>query len=641
MSIVATKQAVEWGGKEPFRYGFLDLSGSGAGPFLPLVNLADSSGTPLDPATSEGQANAATLLGQIRDAVKAQRSETLWTDSSGSYFIRVDNGATLSWYTPTGAASAAPGAGIKPAGGSGGGAPAVDRSAFVANQAGAGFSNGDLVDHFLTADASTGAPLGNFWLNITQGTTIAAPAAAALSSPAPTLPSGAATDATLQAIKALLGKGQQNAAGSLPVVLSSDGPFTTNFGAPSDVAAANDAATSSFVGLFRRSLGYLGTLASTVSGGVLAVLTSPLEVSGALAAINDAVTVSAAGRNTAVFVVPAGSWSGALVVEGSANGAGDFADAIALSTIPYGGGAAQSTITAGGIYEVTATGLKTVRLRASTAITGGPITCTARTAIGNKSLRVGAPAANPLPVYDLSLGTVASVTLPGSAIQIGGVDSSGNFNPLFSQSNPGFTSLTGSLTITNAPNVYTCASAFNGTTASTGSNPAVANQVYPEGVVALAALPTLVTGTIYSGFQTLDGLRLTTPVPSSNPAFAPTRTTQPASSGYVAKATPGNLVFLQATDLVAAGTSASVWLIVYDATAVPSSGASLTAASIAYAKLMTAPSAANGAVLPAELPVGLVIGCTNGITILFSSTNPDIAAPVYTPVSCTSRAFWK
>lgn len=120
-----------------------------------------------------------------------------------------------------------------------------------------------------------------------------------------------------------------------------------------------------------------------------------VDNTGPLSAINDAVAVVANGMNTAIVRVPTGAWTGSIVLEGTADGT---TYDVALNVIPYGGGASQTTITAGGVYEVTITGLAGIRARASSAINSGPINVLVRAATGNKSMRVGAPDGNPMPV---------------------------------------------------------------------------------------------------------------------------------------------------------------------------------------------------------------------------------------------------
>lgn len=42
-------------------------------------------------------------------------SETLWTDTAAGFYVRVNTAGVITWATMAGAASAAPGAGAKPA----------------------------------------------------------------------------------------------------------------------------------------------------------------------------------------------------------------------------------------------------------------------------------------------------------------------------------------------------------------------------------------------------------------------------------------------------------------------------------------------------------------------------------------------
>lgn len=55
--------------------------------------------------------------------------------------------------------------------------------------------------------------------------------------------------------------GQKTSANSLSVTLSSDGPFATNFGLQADSAASSDTGTFSFLSLFKRNLQSLTTIA--------------------------------------------------------------------------------------------------------------------------------------------------------------------------------------------------------------------------------------------------------------------------------------------------------------------------------------------------------------------------------------------
>lgn len=212
-------------------------------------------------------------------------------------------------------------------------------------------------------------------------------------------------------------------------VSAADGAVAT-LGALADAPATADNGAFSVVALLKRSLGYLGSLAGAVSGG--AVRTAPqagvpaLDATGPLSAAGDAVAVSAAGLNTGIVMLPAApaGWSGTAVLEGTANGT--YADATPLNAIPYGGGAATAVLNAPGIYEVSVSGLKGIRLRATSAIAGGPVAALVRAANGNKSVRVGAPASNPLPTADINGAafataaalTAGTVATPGRSVGV-------------------------------------------------------------------------------------------------------------------------------------------------------------------------------------------------------------------------------
>lgn len=114
--------------------------------------------------------------------------ETLWTDDTDSFFVRVDNGTAISWTDVSGSASAAPGTGARPAAGA---SVTADKTPYVAIAGGTGYSINDLIDHYTIINPTTGAVLGNFWLNVTTGAKIAAPSGANIV----TFPTGTATSA--------------------------------------------------------------------------------------------------------------------------------------------------------------------------------------------------------------------------------------------------------------------------------------------------------------------------------------------------------------------------------------------------------------------------------------------------------------
>lgn len=86
------------------------------------------------------------------------------------------------------------------------------------------------------------------------------------------LPTGAATSAKQDTLNALLAKGQGTAAQSVSVVLSSDGPFATNFGVQADARAAWYTSVASHVSLLKLLVAAFvnaGSHVYTYSGGFL------------------------------------------------------------------------------------------------------------------------------------------------------------------------------------------------------------------------------------------------------------------------------------------------------------------------------------------------------------------------------------
>ncbi len=361
----------------------------------PLVILYEDGTAPLpaDAARESKQDAQSALLVAIRDALQAQRSETIWTDDGGARYVRIDKGGAISWTDISGNASAAPGAGARPDSDSG---TVVTHETYRATAAGTGYAANDLLDHVIVTDGDAGDLVSNFWINVLSGAKIGAPPAANITLLSP-LPDGAATAVNQAAVIAGLTS------------------VAAGIGAPGDAAPANDAAASGAIGLLRRALGYLSALAATVSAGALSAFTPPVEASGALSSSGDAVTVLCTGRNTVMVSLPNGSWTGSAVIEGT--GVGDYSDAVALTALPFGGPGA-ATITGPGVYEATVTGLKAVRVRATSAITGGPITALVRSAIGNRSVRVRTPATDPLPVTG-NLTTSAAVATTDAPYTIG------------------------------------------------------------------------------------------------------------------------------------------------------------------------------------------------------------------------------
>ena len=151
----------------------------------------------LDPATGAAfpptgnSATGATYVQILSGSGASVLSESLWTDDTGAFFVRLDNGTSITWNTVSGGASSAPGTGARPAAGT---SAIVDRSSYQALNTGTGYTAGDLVEHVITTDPATGAILGFFWINSTAGTKISAPSSADIT-PLQPLPTGAATAA--------------------------------------------------------------------------------------------------------------------------------------------------------------------------------------------------------------------------------------------------------------------------------------------------------------------------------------------------------------------------------------------------------------------------------------------------------------
>jgi len=182
--------------------GLLTLAAStaGMGSNDDLMIIYDDGTTPL-PA---GAAQDSTLT-SILTALQSQKVMTVWTDDTGAFFIlQFSPGVGPVWITPTGAASSAPGTGMRPAGGE----SAVTTSAtYQAVSAGTGFSIGDYLSHIVTSDPTTGNVIGYFWLNISTNTKLSSIPPANSFVPVTALPTNAAQEnnGNLAAIKTALG----------------------------------------------------------------------------------------------------------------------------------------------------------------------------------------------------------------------------------------------------------------------------------------------------------------------------------------------------------------------------------------------------------------------------------------------------
>jgi len=181
------------------------------------------------PSASSSPVVIASDQSPIPVSLVAPRTDTLWTDDTGSFFVRVDQGGTITWTTITGGASSAPSTGARPAAG-----PSVllSRSSYAATASGTGYAINDFLDHFVTTDPQSGAILGNFWIDITAGATVATPPSSGNISPISALPTGAATAANqstaISSLATLITNtgripslGQAASSASVPVVLAS------------------------------------------------------------------------------------------------------------------------------------------------------------------------------------------------------------------------------------------------------------------------------------------------------------------------------------------------------------------------------------------------------------------------------------
>lgn len=115
---------------------------------------------------------------------------------------------------------------------------------------------------------------------------------------------------------------------------------------------------------------------------------------GALAALNAAITLPVDGMST-VLLRLSGAWVGTVALFGSADD-GQTYD-IPLTLIPYSGGAAVSAMSANGAWEMACGALTHVQA-VMTAFTSGSATALLMAGAGAKSVRVGAPVGNPLPI---------------------------------------------------------------------------------------------------------------------------------------------------------------------------------------------------------------------------------------------------
>ncbi|WP_408902529.1 hypothetical protein [Methylobacterium radiotolerans] len=248
----------------------LSFNTNGMVPADPLVIQYDDgiNDLPPDAARESKQDTGITRLTEIRDAVKAQRSETIWTDDTGARFIRVDSGGTITWTDVAGNAGSPPGAGARPDYDSG---LVISRSTWRATADGTGFSSGDYLDHFVVTDGDAGDPISNYWFNVTTGAKLAAPPSTASISPYSPLPDGASTAARQDTTNTALAT------------------IATGIGAPGDDDPGSDAADGSVIARLARLLASVTGLATLLTA-IRDRLPSALTAAGGLQVDGSSVT---------------------------------------------------------------------------------------------------------------------------------------------------------------------------------------------------------------------------------------------------------------------------------------------------------------------------------------------------------------
>jgi hypothetical protein len=226
-----------------------------------------------------GVASDATLA-QVRDAIKAQLDleSTLWTDNSGSYYVRRDSVnqgtgvVTITFTDPTGT-TATPGAGLRPL-------SAADRditqALFDVITTGTGYTAGDLLARVAIIDANPSAPVVTaIWINLTTGAVISAPTSGHVERADETIGArqvgswtvtGPLTDTQLRAQVVPTSPNITRGGGAVDanvtrVTLASDSPGVTalanidaDLGAPTDSPAATPTATAGIGALIRLGL---------------------------------------------------------------------------------------------------------------------------------------------------------------------------------------------------------------------------------------------------------------------------------------------------------------------------------------------------------------------------------------------------
>ena len=105
------------------------------------------------------------------------KSTTVWTDDTGAYFIRRDDGSSVTYVTPAGVAYT-PGTGLRPAGGSSGGSYTLAAAISLAATTGGTSVTGVQTGSYIFAAVFTGTsvklqalgPDGSTWVDVATQT---------------------------------------------------------------------------------------------------------------------------------------------------------------------------------------------------------------------------------------------------------------------------------------------------------------------------------------------------------------------------------------------------------------------------------------------------------------------------------------
>jgi hypothetical protein len=185
---------------------------------------------PTGAATAANQASANTTLSTIAGYLAAQieLSSTLWTDSTGAYFVRRDvvtesTGAISVVFVNAAGTTVTPGSGLVPVNAT---QNQIVDLAYVATSGGTGYSTSDILLHCtVISEGASPAVLASLWLNLTTGAIITAPTGGSYGAIAPLAANASQeTGGNLATIATNTGRipaqGQALAAGSWPVVLT-------------------------------------------------------------------------------------------------------------------------------------------------------------------------------------------------------------------------------------------------------------------------------------------------------------------------------------------------------------------------------------------------------------------------------------